>query len=1149
MDFVHLHVHSEFSLLDGHSRVTELPRRARELGMGAVALTDHGVMYGALDFYKACRDAGIKPIFGCEAYLATRTRHDRQPRIDDKPYHFLLLARNQQGWRNLIKLTSLAFTEGLYYKPRLDLDLLADHAEGLIATSACIAGPVVRLLEEGREEKAVEMIRAFQEILGPENFYLEIQDHGDDNERRLYRRVIDLARRLDVPLVATNDVHYLNQGDARAQEVLMCIQMGKTLDDESRLSFETDQFYLKSPEEMAALPLFREAPDALENSLRIAEACSVELELGRPLLPAFDVPTGEDEASYLRRLCYERLPQRYPDAGPEVRERLEYELSVIEKMGYPAYFLIVWDFIDYARRNGIPVGPGRGSAAGSIVAYLLGITNVDPLRFNLLFERFLNPERVSMPDIDIDFCFERRDEVIDYVVRKYGEDRVAQIITFGTMAARAVIRDVGRVLGMPYGEVDRIAKMVPAQLGITLDDALAQSPELAAAYRDDERVRELIDLARSLEGLPRHASVHAAGVVIAPGPLMDYVPLQKMGDGTIVTQFDWMKVEQAGLLKMDFLGLRTLTVMHETVRLVEQAYGQRIDLDNIPLDDADTYALLGRGDTAAVFQLESAGMRELLRDLKPSNIEDVIAAVALYRPGPMQLIPEFIKSKHSGQVRYPHPDLEPILADTYGVMVYQEQVMQVASKMAGFSLGKADILRRGIGKKDKQLIDKMRVEFVNGCVERGYPAELAEEIYSLIERFASYGFNKSHSATYGLLAYQTAYLKAHFPTAYMAATLTSFMNNSDKIAEYILECQRMGIRILPPDVNRSQAAFTVEGDGAIRFGLAAVKNVGRGAIDAIVQAREQYGEFISLRDFCEKVDSRALNRRMLESLIKAGAFDGLGANRAQLLAVVEQTLAAAADLQRQRQQGQMSFFDALGSEAAARQGVGAEDQLPDLEEFPPARLLALEKEVLGVYLSGHPLSSVRDDLLVETTTTTTGLRELADGVDVRLGGIVLGVKKIATRSGDPMAFVTLEDLTGQVEVVVFPRTLSQAGSILAPDAIVVVEGKVSWQEESVKVVAERVRPLRRRPGLHLTLREGRHDREVLVRLQEILGARPGEVPVYLNFPDSGHVVLAGRRFWVSPDDDLLAALGRVLGDDAVRLEEPPAVEEAEAVPF
>ncbi|HEY8450492.1 MAG TPA: DNA polymerase III subunit alpha, partial [Bacillota bacterium] len=844
MDFVHLHVHSEYSLLDGASRLHDLPRRARELGMHAVALTDHGVMYGAVDFYKACRDVGVKPIFGVEAYLAQRTRHDREPRIDDRPYHFLLLARDRTGYRNLMRLVSLAYTEGLYYKPRIDLDLLADHAEGLIATSACLAGPITRLLDEGREEQALRMIRDLQEILGPENFYLEIQDHGIADERRLYGRLVEIGRRLGIPLVATNDVHYIEHRDARVQEILMCIQLGKTLEDGKRLRFENDQFYLKSPAEMAAL--FREVPEALANTVRIAERCNVELELGRVLLPAFSVPGGEDEATYLRKLCYQRLPERYPNAGPEVRQRLDYELDVIEKMGYPAYFLIVADFVQFAKSRGIPVGPGRGSAAGSIVSYLLGITNVDPLRFQLLFERFLNPERVSLPDIDIDFCYERRDEVIDYVVQKYGADRVAQIITFGTMAARAVIRDVGRVLGMPYGEVDRIAKLVPAQLGITLDDALQLSPDLARLYREDERVRELIDYARALEGFPRHASVHAAGVVIAPDPVMDHVPLQKMGDGTVVTQYDWMKIEEVGLLKMDFLGLRTLTVMEETRRLVRETYGHELDLDRIPLDDPKTYELLGRGETAAVFQLESGGMREMLRDLKPSNIEDIIAAVALYRPGPMQFIPDFIRSKHEGNVRYLHPDLEPILKDTYGIMVYQEQVMQVASKIAGFSLGKADLLRRAIGKKKKDLIDEMKQEFIQGAVAQGYTAELAAQIYDQIERFANYGFNRCHSTPYGLLAYQTAYLKANYPVAYMAATLTSFMNNSDKVAEYIKECRRMGIHVLPPDVNRSAAAFTVEGE-AIRFGLAAIKNVGRGAIEAIVRARQQFGAFTSLR--------------------------------------------------------------------------------------------------------------------------------------------------------------------------------------------------------------------------------------------------------------------------------------------------------------
>lgn len=1153
-DFVHLHVHSQYSLLDGAARIDDLAERAAQLGMPALALTDHGVLYGMVDFYKACRRVDVKPILGCEIYVAPRSRHQREARIDDRLMHLVLLAENETGYRNLLRIVSRAYIEGLYYKPRADWELLEEHSEGLIATSACLAGPIARALADGDEEDAVRRLRQLQDIFGPENFFLEIQDHGLPEEARIYRGVADLARRFDVPVVATNDVHYLEQRDARAQEVLMCIQSGKTLDDPNRLRFDSDQFYFKSGEEMAAL--FGDVPGALSNTRLIAERCNVELDFNKVLWPEFPVPEGHTRESYLRELCRRNLSWRYPKVTPEVEERLEYELGMIEGLGFAPYFLIVQDFVDFARRRGIAVGPGRGSGAASIVAYLLGITNVDPLRYRLVFERFINPERVSPPDFDIDFCYERRGEVIDYVVEKYGGDRVAQIITFGTMAARAAIRDVGRVLGMSYGEVDRIAKMVPNQLGITLEDALRLSPDLAQAVEEDERVAELMDLARRLEGAPRHASVHAAGVVITPGPASDYLPLQRMTDGTVVTQLSWAKVEELGMLKFDFLGLRTLTVMEETRRLVKDLYGEELDYDHLPLDDQATYRLLGKGETDGVFQLESPGMREMLRDLKPSSIEDIIAAVALYRPGPMQHIPDFVQNKHSGKVKYLHPVLEPLLADTYGIIVYQEQIMQIAAKMAGFTLGQADILRRAIGSKNRSLLDTMRSNFVEGCIAQGYDEKLAKELYLLIERFADYGFQRAHSTCYGMLAYQTAYLKAHYPAALMAATLTSFMSNTDRIAEYIAACRRMGIQVLPPDVNQSDGAFTViqrghagrngvadrkgagEQRGAIRFGLAAVKNVGRACIDAIVAAREEGGPFASLRDFCERVDHRHLNRRALESLIKAGAFDSLGGRREQYLAIAEETLAAGAQWQKQRQDGQMSFFDMVGGgpEAASPGSEALEapgDVLPgDVEELPPLRLLALEKEVLGLYLTGHPLGGFQHDLAAAATVTTAGMEQLADGARVTMAGIVAGMKTHVTRTGATMAFVTLEDMTGQVEVVVFQNTFREAGPVLQEDAVVEVTGRVSWQDDVVKLVADTVAPLSIRPKLYLNLNPAAAD---LYKLKQVLGLHPGQVPVFLRFQPGGQTALAGRRYWVKPQRDLLSELSAILGKDGFEL--------------
>lgn len=1136
--FVHLHLHTEYSLLDGAIRLEALAQKAAAWEMPAVGITDHGNLYAVVDFYRQCRQVGVKPIIGCEVYVAPRSRFDRTPHVDDNPYHLVLLAENQEGYANLVKLVSLAYLEGFYYKPRVDKDLLERHSRGLIGLSACLAGEIPRWLNQGNLEEARRAAREYQQIFSPGNFYLELQDHGLLEQARVNQGLIDLARELGLPLVATNDAHYLERKDARAHDVLLCIQTNKTVRDPDRLRFPNAEFYFKSPAEMEAL--FAHLPEALANTEAIAQRCQVDFTFGRVHLPKFDLPAGEEDAAgYLRKLCYQNLPHRYPNAGPEVRQRLEYELSVIERMGYPGYFLIVWDFVDYARRKGIPVGPGRGSAAGSLVAYLLGITNIDPLAHGLLFERFLNPERVSLPDMDIDFCFERRGEVIDYVVQRYGADSVAQIITFGTMAARAVIRDVGRALGQPYGEVDRLAKMIPAQLGMTLQKALELNPDLRQLYETDPAVQNLFDLAASLEGMPRHASVHAAGVVITPEPVLNYVPLQKMPDGTVVTQFPMNILEDLGLLKMDFLGLRTLTVLAEAVKIVEERTGRHLDLDALPLDDPNTYQLLSSGETLGVFQLESGWVREMLKDLKPGRFEDIVAAVALCRPGPMENIPLYVASKN-GTPQYLHPKLEPILRETYGVMIYQEQIMQVAAVMAGFTLGQADLLRRAVGKKKKEILDEQRQAFVAGCLRQGHDEALANELYELIMKFANYGFNKNHSAAYGLLSYQTAYLKANYPAAFLAALLTSVKGNQDKVAEYINEARRMGLEILPPDINESQADFTVVGDTRIRFGLAAIKNVGLGAVETILAAR-QAGPFSSLEDLLYRTDSRVINRRVLESLIKAGAFDSLGLTRRTLLENLEQAMAEAQALQKARAGGQLSLFEMTAEAAAAR----AETPPESGEEYPRPTLLSMEKEVLGFYVSGHPLAEFEAEIRLLTSATVVDLRNKDDGEDVVIAGLVLNQKRIVTKNGGIMAFVNVEDLTGTVEVTIFPRLLEKNGELVAEGRMLLIKGRVARPEEEgePKLLAEEIQPLAgaskgapvaKVPKVHLKVQD-QGDSALLGRLKELLLRYQGPSPVYLHLGPGKRVILADRKLWVRTEDGLLRELKGLLGPDNVRL--------------
>jgi DNA polymerase-3 subunit alpha len=1043
--------------LDGACEIDRLARRLSELGMKSCAITDHGAMYGVIDFYKKMLAYGIKPIIGAEVYMAERIMQDKEPGVDDEQYHLVLLAKDIQGYKNLMKLVSLGFTEGFYYKPRIDMDILAKYSEGLIALSGCLAGRIPSLLLKGNFDEAKNIALQLNSIFGQDNFFIEVQDHGLLDQRRIINDLIRLSQETGIPLVATNDVHYIQKEDALAQDVLMCIQTGKTLDEENRMKFESSEFYLKSPEEMASL--FSYIPEALENTIRIAESCNVTLDFGTIHLPSFRVPEGLTEDEYLNRLCYKGARERYPEITGEIKQRLDYELETIKKMGYSSYFLIVWDFINFARQNGIMVGPGRGSAAGSLVAYCLYITNIDPLKYNLLFERFLNPERISMPDIDVDFCYERRQEVIDYVVRKYGQDRVAQIVTFGTMAARAAIRDVGRVMGYPYGEVDRIAKMVPAELGITIENALTLNPELKKLYEENERIRRLIDIAKDLEGFPRHASTHAAGVVISKDPIVEHVPLHKLGDSNVTTQYTMTALEELGLLKMDFLGLRTLTVIRDAINIIRRTKNVEINLDKLPLDDKKVYEMLSQGNTAGVFQLESTGMRNLLKELRPETFQDVAAIIGLYRPGPLGsgAAEDFIKSKNGLKpIKYLHPKLEPILSETYGIILYQEQAMKIAQELAGFSLAQADILRKAMGKKQQDVMAAQRESFVNGCVKNGIDKVTAEKIFDEISYFAGYGFNKAHSAAYAVIAYQTAYLKAHFPVEYMAALLTSVIDNSDKVAHYINECRHLGIKVLPPDINESYESFTVVSD-KIRFGLTAVKNVGHNVARAIIMARKSEGKFTSFTDFVEKV-SGDLNKKALESLIKSGAFASIGAKRSQLLAIYEDTLTRIQKEQRQGMKNQISLFQILDDTASYG------ESLPDVPEFPSAELLAMEKDMLGIYLSGHPLSEFERELS-ENVTFYLGDKnnDNIDKKEVLVGGIITGIQTKATRNESIMAFINIEDLTGSMEAIVFPTVFEKYKSLLHPDSKVYIKGRIdSKEDEAPKLLVEEIRPLGKR---------------------------------------------------------------------------------------
>ena len=1124
--FTHLHVHTEYSLLDGASKIPELVAYAKELGMDSLAITDHGVMYGAVEFYQECTKAGIKPIIGCEVYLAKGSHLDM---TEKTRYHLILLAENDIGYHNLMKIVSKGQLEGFYYKPRVDKDILRTYSEGIICLSACIAGEVPRLINSGNMDGARRCVQEYIDIFGKDNYFLEIQNHDIPEEKTAAEGLRQLAQEFGIGLVATNDLHYVRREDAEAQDVLLCIQTTSNVDDPGRMRFPNDSFYLKSAEEMAEL--FGGYPEALENTCRIADRCNVKLEFGHLLLPEFPVPDGFDAVSYLRHLCEEALPERYEVVDETVRKRLDFELDIINTMGYACYFLIVWDFINYCRSHDIPVGPGRGSAAGSIVAYLLRITNIEPLRYHLLFERFLNPERVSMPDIDTDFCYVKRNQVLDYVVRRYGQERVSQIITFGTLQARAAVRDVGKALGMSYTSVDEVAKMIPRELGITLDKALKSSNDFKRAYESRPEVKKLVDLARSVEGLPRNAGTHAAGVIIAPRDLRDYVPLQQGSDSGVITQYDKNKVEELGLLKMDFLGLRTLTVIGDCIRFIKETTGEIVDIDNIPLHDKETCEMLCRGETACVFQLESAGITKLVMDLAPESFEDLIPLVALYRPGPLGtgMAEDFIAGRHGQRTaEVLHPLMEPILEDTYGVILYQEQVMQITSALAGFTLGQADILRRAMGKKKAKELDSMRASFIEGAKRlHDIPEELSDRIFSLLQHFAGYGFNKSHSVAYALVAYETAYLKAHWRAQYYAAFLNSVIGDSDKLSWYISVCKNDNIKILAPDVNESGRDFTVLPNKTIRFGLAGIKSTGGAAVEAIISARSEGGPFTSLTDFCCRVNMRVVNKRVVEHLIKSGAMDSFGARRSQLLAVLDQAIDLGAACQRDRANGQLGLF---GDD----QTFGMEEiKMPQLPEIPKQTLLQYEKELLGFYVTDHPLSEYKAVMQrFMPLHQFIGETQVQDNQFVRVAGIISGCTIKTTKSGDTMALLTLEDFTGRFPVIVFPKSYQACIRDVFEDNVVSIEGRFSVDERESKIIAMSVHSLSSKPPTELMLRIDAHLENPLVQreLMQLFQKYKGEDVVYLKLMGSRKIIKTTADFWVNSEapgfaEDIVKILG------------------------
>ena len=1147
MAFTHLHVHTEYSLLDGSSKIKELAVRAKELGMDSMAITDHGAMYGVIDFYRAAREAGIKPILGCEVYVAPGSRFDRENvHGEDRYYHLVLLAENNEGYQNLMKIVSKGYVDGFYYKPRVDMEVLKTYHKGIIALSACLAGEVPRFLARGLYEEAKEAVLKYQEIFGRGNYFLELQDHGIPMQRQVNQGIIRLSRELDIPLAATNDCHYINAEDWEAHDILLCIQTGKKVADENRMRYEGGQYYVKSEEEMREL--FSYIPEAIDNTAKIAERCNVEIEFGVTKLPRYEVPEGYDSWGYLNHLCSEGFKERYPEDDGTLKERLEYELGVIKSMGYVDYFLIVWDFINFARSHGIAVGPGRGSAAGSIVSYCLKITNIDPIRYQLLFERFLNPERVSMPDIDVDFCYERRQEVIDYVVEKYGKDQVAQIVTFGTLAARGVIRDVGRVMDLPYSLCDQVSKMVPAELNITLDLALKKNPELKGLYDTDEQVHKLIDMSRRLEGLPRHTSMHAAGVVISRTNIDEYVPLSRGSDGTITTQFTMTTLEELGLLKMDFLGLRTLTVLQDAVAMIQKDHGVKLDLDHIDFNDKKVRESIGTGQDDGVFQLESGGMKSFMKELKPESLEDIIAGISLYRPGPMDFIPKYLKGKNDpAAITYTCPQLEHILKPTYGCIVYQEQVMQIVRDLAGYTLGRSDLVRRAMSKKKADVMARERKNFVygneeegvKGCAANGIDEKTANQIFDDMTDFAKYAFNKSHAAAYAVVAYQTAYLKYYYPREFMAALMTSIMDNVTKVSEYILACRNMGIGILPPDINEGVSGFSVSGN-SIRYGLSAIKSVGRAVVDVIISERETGGPFSTLEDFVSRMSNREVNKRTLESFIKSGSLDSLPGTRKQKLYVSSELLENKAREKKTVMEGQMSFFDIAPEEDKGNFQVS----FPDVGEFDKETLLAFEKETLGIYVSGHPMEAYQELWQKNVTARTSdfivdedGHTVVEDNSIVVVGGMITAKKVKTTRTSQLMAFVSLEDMVGTVEALVFPKIYEKNKQYLTEDSKVFLRGRASIGDDPVgKLVCEEVIPFSAIPNeLWLQFEDQEFYERTVDSVMAVLRESEGKDRVVMYLKKERKLRRLSPSWAINAQGRLLEELYTLLGEKNVKV--------------
>ena len=1141
-DFVHLHVHTQYSLLDGACRIKNLVEAAKKHRMQSLAITDHGNMFGAVNFYMTAMQKGIKPIIGCEMYIAPESRLNKHSgqRIQETNNHIVLLARNETGYKNLMKLTSIAYLEGFYYRPRIDREVLQKHSKGLIGLSACLKGQVSSLILEKRFNDALKVTDEFSQILGKDNFYLEMMDHGIPEQKEANQDILKISKELNIPVVATNDVHYISKDMAEAHEALLCIQTQTTLLDEKRMKLQTPEFYFKSPQEMKEL--FKDTPEAIKNTVEIAQRCNLDLELKKMHLPHYTPPEGKAKEPYLRELCQEGLNSHYPNPDEKVKQRLEYELKTIQQIGFTGYFLIVWDFIHYAKKNNIPVGPGRGSASGSLVSYLLGITAIDPLKYGLLFERFLNPERISMPDIDIDFCYERRPEVIEYVTNKYGKENVAQIITFGTMQAKQAIRDTGRVMGMSYPDVDKIAKLIPTDLGITLKDALNVEPQLKQLTEEDESVKKIIEIAMHLEGLTRHASVHTAGVVISDIPLNEYMPLYRSSDGQITTGYPMETLEKIGLLKMDFLGLRTLTVISKAVERLKKDRSINLDINNIPLDDKKTFKMLSDAHTIGIFQLESAGMRDLLKKLQPNRFEDLISLLALYRPGPIGsgMLDDFMQRRHGKTpIRYDHKKLEPILEETYGIIVFQEQVMRIASELAGFSLSQGDILRRAMSKKIPEVMERQRQEFIAGCKRNEIDNNASNKIFGLIEYFSGYGFNRSHSAAYSLISYRTAYLKANYPVEFMASLLTSERDNTDKIVGYVAEAQRMKISILEPNTNTSFEDFRVADEKKISFGLLAIKNVGKTAIESILKARKELGEFKDIFDLCEKVDTRTVNRKVIESLVKAGAMDCFGFYRAQLISIVDKALEAGTLRQKERQLGQMSFFDDINTSA---KGFATKmHEIPKINEWPQTQLLSFEKDMLGFYITGHPLTKYENQFKRFNIIPIASLADRKDQEDIIIAGIISKIKHTYTRKkNERMAIIKLEDLTGSTEILVFPRAFEQSAHALRAHQIVIIKGKLSLREKDPKLLANKVLPFNTAYKVveRVDCKLGLMDKELLDTLKDKLRTKQGKVPVYLHIetPSRHRVkILVGKDLYIEPSHELINSILEVLGGEKLTL--------------